>query len=261
MRRGHQEVAASGKVFLTIGRDPEPEPDEEDEAGDEADQPIEDRGGRLRRPPEPGEALRARRPEPPRAPRARRGPAVGGAGSPRRRRTVGLVRPQMDAASRIERLVSSRPARAGSRPGAPQVVPSGWDGGSSSESRDRWRLASTATAGTMNRSDTIWAIGTPKKVQLSCRKVSSAKRTTPYQMKKVRARSPGRSRSRNRKPSQIRKARRGRRTATRTGRAAGSAGRGWPSGRKGSARVVDDPMGALDGMPHGRWSAARRAPG
>ena len=58
----------------------------------------------------------------------------------------------------------------------------------------------------MNRSDTIWAMGTPKNVQLACRSVSRANRTTPYQMKNVSARSPTRSRFRSRKPSQIRNA-------------------------------------------------------
>ena len=55
-----------------------------------------------------------------------------------------------------------------------------------------------------NSIDTICAVGTPKKVQLSWRKVSRTKRTRPYQTKKSRIRSPGRSRFRAWNPSQIR---------------------------------------------------------
>ena len=56
----------------------------------------------------------------------------------------------------------------------------------------------------MTASDTICAAGMPKNVQLSSRRFSSTNRVTPYQMKKTRNRSPGRSRSRKRNPSQMR---------------------------------------------------------
>ena len=56
----------------------------------------------------------------------------------------------------------------------------------------------------MNRVDTICAVGTPKNVQLPSRNASSVNRTAPYQMKKTSSRSPGRSRLRAWKPSQMR---------------------------------------------------------
>jgi hypothetical protein len=89
MCRTDQEVAAGGNVFLTIGLEPEPEYDEDDEAGDEADQTIQDGGGRLRRPAEPGEPFDRSAPgggERLRRDAGRRPPAA-----TRRRRTVGLV--------------------------------------------------------------------------------------------------------------------------------------------------------------------------
>ena len=56
----------------------------------------------------------------------------------------------------------------------------------------------------MSTTDTTWAVGIPKKVQLSARSVSRLNRTTPYQMKKRRMRSPARDRRRMWNPSQMR---------------------------------------------------------
>ena len=51
-------------------------------------------------------------------------------------------------------------------------------------------------AGITKPSETTCAVGTPKNVQLSWRRVSRKNRVSPYQTKKVSSRSPGRSRLR-----------------------------------------------------------------
>ena len=97
-----------------------------------------------------------------------------------------------------------------------------------------------------NSSDTICAVGTPKKVQLSCRKVSRTKRTRPYQTKKSRIRSPGRSRFRAWNPSQIRK------SAPSSPDSDSYRNSGWKSVVSNGnvvARVGGDPMGAVDRDP------------
>ena len=52
---------------------------------------------------------------------------------------------------------------------------------------------------TITTIETTIAVGSPKNVQLLTRSVSSANRTTAYQMKKIRMRSPGRIRLPNRR--------------------------------------------------------------
>jgi hypothetical protein len=53
MSRADDEIAAGREMLLAGGRNPEPEQAEDDGPGDEPDQPVEDRGPRLRRPTEP----------------------------------------------------------------------------------------------------------------------------------------------------------------------------------------------------------------
>ena len=55
----------------------------------------------------------------------------------------------------------------------------------------------------MKPSVTIRAVGTPKNVQLSTRKPSSANRVRPYHTRKISRRSPGTSRELARRASQI----------------------------------------------------------
>ena len=58
----------------------------------------------------------------------------------------------------------------------------------------RWRQASSTSETTITATETTIAVGIPKNVQLSMRRVSSANRTAAYQMKKMSTRSPGRIR-------------------------------------------------------------------
>ena len=105
-------------------------------------------------------------------------------------------------------------------------------------------VASTISAATtMTATETTWAVGTPKNVQLSARSVSSTNRTMPYQMKKIRSRSPARSRRRRWKPSQIRT------SAPRTPEIDSYRNSGWKCGRLGElgrAGVRRDAVGAVD---------------
>ncbi len=57
MGRRDEEVAARREVLLAGRPDPETEDDEQDEPGDQAQEAIQQRGLRLRRPAEPGEPL------------------------------------------------------------------------------------------------------------------------------------------------------------------------------------------------------------
>ena len=148
-----------------------------------------------------------------------------------RRRRLGLVRCRLVVGRRQSRLVvvvgsssssrrrprrrivvlvvdSSRRRRRPARPAArcaPHVATSGSVGGSSSGWPGRWRQARITSAGMTNSSDTICAVGTPKNVQLSCaERLERRSGPAPYQTKKSRSRSPGRSRARAWNPSQMR---------------------------------------------------------
>ena len=87
----------------------------------------------------------------------------------------------------IEQLLRRRAA---ARPTARQTAPG------------RWRITSSRIEPTIAIAETSIAVGMPKKVQLSTRRVSSTNRTTAYQMRKIRNRSPGRIRLPNRRAIQ-----------------------------------------------------------
>ena len=63
----------------------------------------------------------------------------------------------------------------------------------------RCRIANTTIANAITIADTTIAVGTPKNVQLPARSVSSSSRTTAYQTRNRRNRSPGRRRAPHRR--------------------------------------------------------------
>ena len=197
-----EQVAALRQVLLAGGLDREAEDPEQQEPGEQPDEPVEERRPRLRRAAEPGEALDR---------------AAAGIGEGlRRRRPAGRWRwgrtaldrrtCQVDARSGLSSPVSTSGPSRGRRPrgrrrrprprrppGSPSSSAQKASSSSSASGRRPLRQRSAAVrlaAGPcryhrppsptrMNPTETIWAVGIPKNVQLPRPQVSRTNRVSP----------------------------------------------------------------------------------
>ena len=273
VRRRDEQVAAPREVLLAGRLDPEAEHAEQHEAGDEAEQPVEQRGARLGLRAEPVEALAraaARGRQRLGAERGRAG-AFGrcglgqsggrGLGSVGRRRAsrVGSSNSSSSSSPVGVRGSSGSPWVAARRPRAPRrrrlpVV----------RHELRRALPAPEPRGSRPRPATnaapkIWAVGMSPRRQLPIRRNSSRNRTPPIQMSMIprevadpEPRPAAAGTARSARP------RRADRTATRTGTAGGSGSRRGGRSRTGTRRRGARsrwrcPTAAFVGGPYSSW--------